>query len=113
MLNTKPMLTLFRSSFCLLAAVSSLFLAGCAHDLPAPPVLSRDLPQLPDRLFKAPPVPALDTQCRFPWFGISGCKGKDPSAMLRLTVSHDQEQGARLTGSAGWYEGVRISYRGK
>ncbi len=79
----------------------------------APPVVSRELPPLPDRLLKAPRAPALDTQCRFPWFGVAGCKGKDPNAMLRLTVSDDRDLRSRLGASAGWYEGVRKSYGGK
>ena len=33
--------------------------------------------------------PAIDSQCRFPWHGVPGCKGKDTRAMLRLTVSDD------------------------
>ena len=58
------------------------------------------------------PEPALDRTCRFPWFGVAGCRGKDPSGMLRLTVSHDQEQSRRLNGSAAWYGGVRADYKG-
>jgi hypothetical protein len=32
--------------------------------------------------------------------------------MLRLTVSHDQEQTRRLDGSGAWYERVRADYKG-
>lgn len=72
--------------------------------------MARQLPPAPDKLAKAPPVPHLDTQCHFPWFKVPGCKGKDVRAMLRLTVSDDQELRARLDAMSGWYEGIRKSY---
>jgi hypothetical protein len=52
---------------------------------PAP--VACGLPAKPDRRMPSPAPPALDRTCRFPWFGFDGCRGKDPSAMLRLTVS--------------------------
>jgi hypothetical protein len=64
-----------------------------------------------DSIFKAPPVPALDRQCRFPWFGVAGCKGKDPNAMLRLTVSDDVQLRSQLGAGAGWYRGIRSDYQ--
>lgn len=59
------------------------------------------------------PVPQLDATCRFPWYGVKGCKGKDTRAMLRLTVSDDLATRDRLDMSLGWYEGVRQEYRDK
>lgn len=56
-------------------------------------------------------MPALDRQCRFPWFGVAGCKGKDPSAMLRLTVSDDAQVRSQLGAGAGWYRGIRSDYQ--
>jgi hypothetical protein len=109
--NAKRMTKLFRSSSLPLAAALSLSLAACATT-PTPAPVARDLPAKPERLMTSPPVPALDRTCRFPWFGVAGCRGKDPSAMLRLTVSHDQEQARRLDGSAAWYGGVRADYKG-
>jgi hypothetical protein len=58
-------------------------------------------------------MPHLDTQCRFPWYGVPGCKGKDTRAMLRLTVSDAVDSRERLGEVSGWYEGVRKSYGGK
>jgi hypothetical protein len=96
-----------------LVAALSLSLGGCATTQEQPPeTVARNLPAKPERLMTSPPVPALDRTCRFPWFGVDGCRGKDPSAMLRLTVSHDQEQARRLDGSGAWYEGVRADYKG-
>jgi hypothetical protein len=73
----------------------------------------RELPAAPEKLLTAPPVPALDTQCRFPWYGVPGCKGKDTRAMLRLTVSDDVEVRSRLSAVPGWYVNVRTNYGGK
>jgi hypothetical protein len=69
--------------------------------------MARDLPAKPERLMTSPAPPALDRTCQFPWFGVAGCRGKDPSVMLRLTVSHDQGQVRRLDGFGAWYKGVR------
>lgn len=88
-------------------------LSGCASfkaEAPAVPSPARDLPMVPQKLVEAPPPPALDTQCRFPWYGVKGCKGKDTRAMLRLTVSDDIQIRNQLGQTAGWYEGVRASY---
>ena len=109
--NAKRMTKLFRRSSLPLVAGLSLSLAACVTTQ-APAPVARDLPAKPDRLMTSPAPPALDQTCRFPWFGVAGCRGKDPNAMLRLTVSHDQEQARRLEGSAGWYEGVRVDYKG-
>jgi hypothetical protein len=40
-------------------------------------------------------------------------KGQDARAALRLTGTALIEANARLSASAGWYEGVRKSYGGK
>lgn len=72
--------------------------------------MRRDLPPAPDKLTKAPPVPYLDTQCRFPWRGVAGCKDKDARAMLELTTSYAIELQARLGAVPAWYDGVRRSY---
>lgn len=56
------------------------------------------------------PVPYLDPTCRFPWYGVKGCKGKDARAMLRLTVSDDLAHRQKVDASRGWYEGVRRDY---
>ena len=111
--NAKRMTKLFRRSSLPLVAALSLSLAGCVttQEQAPPETVARDLPAKPERLMTSPPVPALDRTCRFPWFGVAGCRGKDPSAMLRLTVSHDQEQARRLEGSGAWYEGVRADYK--
>lgn len=88
-------------------------LSGCASskaEAPAVPSPARDLPMVPQKLVEAPPPPALDTQCRFPWYGVKGCRGKDTRAMLRLTVSDDLQIRNQLGQTAGWYEGVRASY---
>ena len=82
----------------------SLSLAACVTT-PAPAPVARDLPAKPDRLMTSPAPPALDRTCRFPWFGVAGCPRKDPSAMLPLSVAHDQEQARRLDSSGAWYEG--------
>src|SRR4051794_25940901 len=111
MTNGKRMPTILRRLSLFLAVGSSLSLAACVTDQ-APAPVARDLPAMPDRLMRAPSAPTLDTQCRFPWFGVAGCKGKDPNAMLRLTVSHDQETVKRLGASGAWYEGVRSDYKG-
>jgi hypothetical protein len=58
-------------------------------------------------------VPHLDTQCRFPWYGVPGCKGKDARAMLRLTVSDAIESRSRLEHVPAWYEAVRVGYGAK
>ena len=112
--NAGRMMKLFRSSSLPLVAALSLSLAGCVttQEQAPPETVARDLPAKPERLMTSPPVPALDRTCRFPWFGVAGCRGKDPSAMLRLTVSHDEEQARRLDGSGAWYEGVRVDYKG-
>lgn len=75
--------------------------------------MARDLPPKPAEL-KAPPAPALDTQCRFPWYGVPGCNGKDGRAMLRLTKTYAIELRKRLEAGGGWYDSVRHDYaRGK
>lgn len=51
--------------------------------------------------------------CGFPWYGVQACRGLDPAAMLRLTVSDDREMRSRLKGSRAWYENVRRDYGGK
>ncbi|MHC2251471.1 hypothetical protein ACVILK_001163 [Bradyrhizobium embrapense] len=58
-------------------------------------------------------MPYLDTQCRFPWRGVAGCKDKDTRAMLELTISHVIELRSRLGEVPAWYDGVRRSYGGK
>ena len=93
---------------CAFRKASILALAACAHAPPAE--ISRDLPAVPDKLVTAPPAPALDTQCRFPWYGVKGCKGKDARAMLRLTVSDDKALRQRAGASLAWYETVRRDY---
>ena len=108
--NAKRMTKLFRRSSLPLVAALSLSLAACQTTQDPPPEVARDLPAKPDRLMTSPAPPALDRTCPFPWFGVAGCRGKDPSAMLRLTVSHDQEQAPRLDGPAAWCEGVRDDY---
>jgi hypothetical protein len=62
---------------------------------------------------QSPPVPQLDATCRFPWYGVKGCKGKDTRAMLRLTVSDDLAVRDRLDNSRDWYEGVQQEYGAK
>lgn len=78
-----------------------------------PREVARQLPPAPDRLTRAGPVPHLDTQCRFPWYGVAGCKGKDTRAMLRLTVSDAIESRSRLEQVPAWYEAVRVGYGAK
>jgi hypothetical protein len=88
-------------------------MAACIHLPPANPVPStatRNLPPTPRLLTKAPPVPHLDAVCKFPWFGVVGCRAKDTAAMLRLTVSDDIEVRSRLSAVPGWYVNVRKSY---
>jgi len=55
-------------------------------------------------------MPRLDKACGFPWFGVSGCRGKDVRAMLCLTVSHDIELWNWLGAVPDWFENVRRSY---
>lgn len=62
---------------------------------------------------QSPPVPQLDATCRFPWYGVKGCKGKDTRAMLRLTVSDDLATRDRLDNSREWYGSVRQEYGSK
>jgi hypothetical protein len=104
MLNTKLMLNIFvrlRFALYLLAFLTmGTFLAGCAHEPPVPREVARALPQAPDRLMKPVAVPSL-------------YKGQDARAALRLTGTALIEANARLTASAGWYEGVRKSYGAK
>lgn len=88
-----------------------VFLAGCAH-APPPETPARSLPPAPSFMQPAP-VPQLDPNCHFPWFKVKGCKGKDTRAMLRLTVSDDEDHRGRLDNSRGWYEGVREEYGAK
>lgn len=84
-------------------------LTACAGHAP----LERNLPPVPSRLTQAPPIPALDSACRFPFFGVEACRGKNQTAMLRLTVSDDLELRRRLASLPAWYEGVRRSYGSK
>lgn len=84
-------------------------LTGCTTFTP----LQRNLPPQPVRLTQAPPIPALDSACHFPWFAIEGCRGKNEAAMLRLTVSDDLALRQRLAAMPAWYEGVRRSYGSK
>lgn len=111
-----------RATLALLILVPSLLLlAGCASNPNrfgdgVSASTSRDLPPTPAAEFKAPPVPALDTQCRFPWYGVAGCKGKDARAMLRLTKTYALDLRKRLkasVGSGGWYDTVRHDYGAK
>ena len=99
MLNTKPMHNTFaRWRFALGLAAFSMtgtFLAGCASAPPAQ--VARDLPPAADRLMTPVPVPTI-------------YKGQDARAALRLTGTALIEANARLSASAGWYEGVRKSY---
>jgi hypothetical protein len=122
MLNGMPMPHISQRSkraiFALLILAPSLLLAACASDpnrfgdgASVPP--SRDLPPTPAAEFKAPPAPALDTQCRFPWYGVAGCKGKDTRAMLRLTKTYALELKKRLGAAGGWYDSVRRDYGAK
>lgn len=78
-----------------------------------PPEVARQLPPAPDKLAKARPVPQLDMQCHFPWYGVAGCTGKDARAMLRLTVSDNLALRSQVTALPAWYEGVRMSYGAK
>ncbi|WP_456654738.1 hypothetical protein [Bradyrhizobium sp. JR3.5] len=55
-------------------------------------------------------MPYLDTQCRFPWRGVAGCKDKDAHAMLELTTSYAIKLQARLAGVPAWYGSVRRNY---
>ncbi len=64
--------------------IATLPLAACATTNQRPPPLASSLPPAPKLITKAPPLPRLDTVCSFPWFGVSGCKGKDVRAVLRL-----------------------------
>jgi len=73
---------------------------------PAP----RSLPEVPAKLTTQSPVPRLDGQCFYPWFGVPGCSGKDVRAMLRLTNSAYAEERARTPALAGWYAGVKAGY---
>jgi hypothetical protein len=88
------------------AALILMLVTGCAAHVP----LERSLPPAPARLLRQPPVPQLDSACHFPWFKVEGCRGKDPNAMLLLTVSDSIEVRSRLNSSASWFEGVRRSY---
>ena len=92
--------------------IATLPLAACATTNQRPPPLASSLPPAPKLITKAPPLPRLDTVCSFPWFGVSGCKGKDVRAMLRLTVSDDMELRSRLGAVPDWFESVRKSYSG-
>ena len=107
--KTSPTLLILRLSLLVLSIAVTV--AGCVSD--GSPPLARNLPPAPSRLMKATAIPQLDSQCYFPWTGITGCDGKDARAMLRLTTSSLVENRARLTASAGWYESVRKSYSGK
>ena len=113
MRNTSLILTISQLSRALLVAVSMAMLAACASGQQAEtplPTVTRELPAAPDKLTKMPAVPAIDSQCRFPWYGVPGCKGKDTRAMLRLTVSDDVNVRNQLGATAGWYEDVRKNY---
>ena len=100
MLNMKPTLNILAPWRFALSLVAFLmigtFLAGCASAPPAPQV-ARDLPPAADRLMKPVPLPTI-------------YKGQDARAALRLTGTALIEANARLSASAGWYEGVRKSY---
>ena len=97
--------------------IPALTMTACVQEpaarLRAPSTAMRNLPGVPKLLTKAQPLPHLDADCRFPWFRVAGCRGKDPAAMLRLTVSDDLEVRNRLNAVPGWYEGVRKSYGAK
>lgn len=94
-----------------LLMMTTLPLAACAGSRLPPPNLPP--PSMPKLIIKAPPKPRLDPACGFPWFGVSGCKGKDARAMLRLTVSDDIELRSRLGAVPDWFDSVSKSYQGR
>src|SRR5579859_896347 len=101
-----------------LAVILIPTLAACSHQAgtlqpPEPSATRRNLPPAPSRLAKPPPLPQLDKDCTFPWFGIAGCKGKDTTAMLRLTVSDDIELRNQVGALPAWYQNVRRIYGAK
>jgi len=75
-------------------------LAGCASDPTrgaSSSVISRDLPQTPDRIMQPVPVPVYQ-------------EGQDARAALRLTKSALLEANERLSAVSSWYDDIRHSY---
>lgn len=78
-----------------------------------PRQVQRQLPQSAGSIMQTAPVPYLDANCRFPWYGVKGCKGKDTRAMLKLTVSDDLVHRQKVDAGRGWYDSVRQGYGSK